>query len=134
MTIYLFGNPDHPQDNLALLSASQLIKNYPQLSKVIDFRFIKPNQDLPFLNQEHVYIMDTIKGIKKITIIEDKNLNQLKLTHSSSVHDYDLSFQLKYLKKLGKIDKFTIVGLPIKKFNLSTLQKTIFKLTEKRYF
>jgi hypothetical protein len=28
------------------------------------------------------------------------------------VHDFDLAFQLRYLKKLGKLGEVTIIGIP----------------------
>ena len=37
---------------------------------------------------------------------------RIVLPPRNSVHDFDLGFQLKYLKKLGKLGKVTIIGLP----------------------
>jgi len=46
-----------------------------------------------------------------------------------SAHDFDLGFQLKYLKKLGKINAFIIIGLPMnKKFRIENLKTQIEKL------
>ena len=50
--------------------------------------------------------------ISKPELITEDKLDDLILSSSSTVHDYDLGFQLKYLKKLNKIGKVYIIGIP----------------------
>ena len=57
-------------------------------------------------------ILDTVLGINKVSLIEDQDIEKLVLPPRNSVHDFDLSFQIKYLKKLGKLGKITLIGLP----------------------
>jgi len=125
MDVYLFGNEDIEQDNLAFKIAEKLknkIKN-------INFIKVKPNEDLPFINKEKVLIMDTVQGIDKIKIIEDKDLDKIILSPRGTAHDFDLGFQLKYLKKLGKLGKVKIIGLPQKeKVDYKTVQSILRKL------
>jgi Ni,Fe-hydrogenase maturation factor len=109
MTIYLFGNQDHAQDNIAFMVADKLLKQFPKLK----FVTVKPNQDLPFENETQVIILDAVEGIEKITLITQKNIDKIQLPPRFSAHDFDLGFQLKYLKKIGKIKGFTIIGLPM---------------------
>jgi hypothetical protein len=48
---------------------------------------------------------------------------------SSSVHDFDLGFQLLYLKKLGKLKNFLIIGIPMKgEINYLRIQSILRKL------
>lgn len=107
MKLYVFGNPDHNEDKSALSLAHKL-KDIDNLHII----FIEPNQDLPFTGENHVYILDVIQGIDKITFITEKDIDSILLSPRNTVHDFDLGFQLKYLKKLGKLKKITIIGLP----------------------
>jgi Ni,Fe-hydrogenase maturation factor len=108
MTIYVFGNPDHPQDSLTLIAADRLKKDFPE----IDFHPIAPGDDLPLPDKSRLIIMDVIQGIRQPTILTDSQLNKLSLSPRTSTHDYDLGFQLKYLKKLKKLKTLTIIALP----------------------
>ncbi len=108
MKVYVFGNEDVVFDNNALIVADKLkgkIKN-------MEFIVVKPNEDLPFADEKDVVILDTVEGIGTATVFGNKDLDELVFTKSLTVHDFDLSFQLKYLKKIGKLNKVTVVGLP----------------------
>ena len=61
MIVYLFGNEDHPQDSRALEVVDQIRDTYSE----INFRVVKPNEDLPFVGQKYVYLMDVVQGIPK---------------------------------------------------------------------
>ena len=111
MKVYVFGNKDLGLDNKAFAAQKKLSAMFPQ----IEFAEVAPNADLPFEPDEHIFIMDTVDGIGAPTLIEDGGLDKLVNTSSVSVHDFDLGFQLKYLKKLGKLGTVTIVGLPMEK-------------------
>ena len=108
MKIYIFGNQDIQEDNMAIEVANKLESKVDN----IEFITVKPNEDLPFVNEKNIIIMDTIQGIDKIEIINEKNLDKLELSPRNTVHDFDLGFQLKYLKKIGKLGKVTVIGLP----------------------
>ena len=58
--------------------------------------------------------MDVIKGLAEPALITGEKALQVVLPPRSSVHDFDLGFQLKYLKKLGKLGNVSIIGLPAK--------------------
>lgn len=78
----------------------------------LSFLFVKPNEDLPFVGEKMVVILDVVEGIEKVTVLTEGDLDRLVLPPRSSAHEYDLGFQLKYLRKLEKIGKVRIVGLP----------------------
>ena len=125
MKVFVFGNKDLEEDKVAFDVAKKL------KVKDVEFVEIKPNEDLPFANEENVVILDASEGIKDITLINESNLDQIQLTKSVTAHDYDLGFQLKYLKKLGKLNKFTIIGLPQKgKIDYLRIQSILRKLVE----
>ena len=108
MKVYVFGNIDVPEDNLAILAAKTLKKKLPG----INFIFVSPNQDVPFVDEKKVIILDSVQGIDQVELIAGSDLEKLLSSPRGSVHDFDLGFQLKYLKKLGKIGEVYIIGLP----------------------
>ena len=109
MKVYVFGNEDYKGDNRAF----DVIKKFEHKLEDIEFIKVKPNEDVPFIDEEFVVILDAIEGISEIIEVKDNDLDKLVLPPRSSVHDFDLGFQIKYLKKIGKLGKVTIVGLPM---------------------
>lgn len=47
-------------------------------------------------------------------MIEGDEVDRLISSPRGSVHEFDLAFQLKYLKKLNKLGEVTIIGMPQK--------------------
>ena len=136
-TIYVFGNPDVVEDNAAIKIAKKLegkIKN-------LEFVYIKPNEDLPFVNNtvgadqcvrpDPIIIMDVVEGTEEVKVLEITcrgdplgrpfkgrvNDSPLRWVPRGSVHDYDLGFQLQYLQKLGKLGMVRLIGIPMRKGN-----------------
>ncbi len=109
MIVYVFGNQDFEGDTVALDAVKKLEGNIPEVS----FETVNPGEDLPFADKPNVVLLDAIDGIKEITLLDETNLDMIKATKSVSVHDFDLGFQLTYLQKLGKLNKVTIIGLPM---------------------
>lgn len=107
-TIYIFGNPLLHFDSLPIKLAPELAKTFPDF----DFVIQDPNENLHPENGELI-IIDTIMGIDKITIIDDINqIDKIESSPTYSLHDFDLGFNLKLLKKIGELKKVTIFGVP----------------------
>lgn len=104
MIIYIFGNPDLQIDSLPIRILSQLKDKLPR----IDFQVKDPNEEWEI--PEELVIIDTVLGIKNIKIFTD--LKQFSATQRISLHNFDLTTQLLYLQKLGKIKKIKIIGVP----------------------
>lgn len=121
MKIFVFGNPLLKEDALPLKILPQLQKKFPQ----IKFIPCDPNENWTW-EEKKVIILDTVFGIKKVTLF-----NSLKTFAEArrkiTPHDYDLLMDLKFLKKLGKIKKVKIIGLP-EKGNLKQLLNQTEKL------
>jgi Ni,Fe-hydrogenase maturation factor len=102
--VYVLGN--------LLVEADSLpIKILPKLkSSILNVNFIEldPTENLP--QEDHLVIIDTILGIDKITILKD--INKIESQKLCSLHDCDLGFNLKLMKKMGKIKDVTIIGVP----------------------
>jgi Ni,Fe-hydrogenase maturation factor len=109
MKVYLFGNQDVSYDNKTFDVAEKLKNEF----KNIEFVTVKPNEDLPFIGEKKTVLMDTIMGIDRVEVFTEKDLEKVASSLHSSAHDFDLGFQLKYLKKLGKLDEVVIIGLPM---------------------
>jgi Ni,Fe-hydrogenase maturation factor len=108
MRIYVFGNEDVAEDRTAIGVARELEDTVDGIS----FVFVRPNEDVPFAGERHVVILDTVQGIKDVALIEEDRIDGLILSPRASVHDFDLAFQLRYLKKLNKLGEVTIIGIP----------------------
>ena len=108
MKIYVFGNEYVAEDKRAIEVARELEGAIEDIS----FVFVRPNEDVPFVNERQVVILDTVQGIQGVALIEGDRIDGLTLSPRGSVHDFDLAFQLRYLKKLGKLGEITIVGIP----------------------
>lgn len=108
MRVYIFGNQDLAEDNLAFKTARKLQRHF----KKVEFVMVAPNEDLPFANEKRVIVLDVIKGLEQVKFLHADALDKLILPPRTTTHDYDLGFQLKYLKKLGKLKKVRIIGIP----------------------
>jgi Ni,Fe-hydrogenase maturation factor len=113
MKVYVFGNPLFDKDSLPL-------KILPRLKKVlpsIEFQVTDPNENFPPQKEKNLIILDTVFGIKKPTIFDlDDLLNNREKTPISP-HDYDLLTHLLLLKKLKRVEKVIIIGIPPVKEN-----------------
>lgn len=107
MTIYVFGNPFVKGDSGVFPVADKLRKSFPGT----DFRVTDPNEDFPPKDERNPVILDTVKGLIKVELLRFEDLQNIEKSPVSP-HDYDLLLHLLLLKKLGKIDSVTIVGIP----------------------
>ncbi len=108
MKVYVFGNEYVAGDRRAIEVGRELEGAIEEIS----FIFVDPNADVPFANERHVVILDTVEGIEDVALLEGDTVDGLILPPRGSVHDFDLAFQLRYLKKLNKLGEVTIIGIP----------------------
>jgi Ni,Fe-hydrogenase maturation factor len=106
LIVLVFGNPLLAEDSLPLQFLPELRKNLPD----IEFKEIDPTEGLEKQGRDLV-IIDSVEGIEEV--IEITSIDQLQTTRVFSMHDFDLSYNLKILKKLGMIDSIRIVGIPM---------------------
>jgi len=103
--IYIFGNKLLDIDNLPQKITPDLKKLFPK----IDFILKDPNENLKPENKELIMI-DTVANVKRVIVIND--IEKIKTSKIYSAHDFDLAFNIKLLKKIGKLNKITIFGIP----------------------
>ena len=108
MKVYVFGNEYVAEDRRAIEVAGELKDKVAGVS----FVFVRPNEDLPFVNERRVVVLDTVQGIQDVTLVEGDGIDGLTLSPRGSVHDFDLAFQLRYLKKLNRLGEVVIIGIP----------------------
>jgi Ni,Fe-hydrogenase maturation factor len=108
MRVYVFGNECLAEDSRAIVVARELDHTIEGIS----FVFVNPNEDVPFADGRRVVILDTVQDLREVALIEGDTLDALVLSPRGSVHDFDLAFQLRYLKKLGRLGEVTIIGVP----------------------
>ena len=108
MNVYVFGNEYVAEDKRAIEVAREL----EGAIEGISFVFVNPNEDVPFVDQRLAVILDMVEGIQDVALVEGDRIDGLVLSPHGSVHDFDLGFQLRYLRKLGKLGKVTIIGIP----------------------
>jgi Ni,Fe-hydrogenase maturation factor len=108
MRVYVFGNTDAPEDRRAVEVARQLD---PVIDNV-SFVFVGPNEEIPFADEGRVVILDTVRGIRDVALIPGDEIDGFVLSPRATVHDFDLAFQLKYLRKIGRLGEVKVIGVP----------------------
>jgi hypothetical protein len=103
-TIIVFGNPDLPMDSLPLRILPKLVRRVQKTT----FLVLDPNEEWP--NVDDFTVIDTVQGIDKVTVFTD--LKQFASAPRLSMHDFDALSYLRYLEKLGKVKKVTVIGVP----------------------
>lgn len=118
MTIYVFGNPFVKGDDAVFPITDSLKKLFPG----IVFRITDPNEDFPPSGELNPIILDTVQGIPDVALLQYSDLQIIEKSPVSP-HDYDLLMHLLLLKKMGKIQTITILGIPFRKDDGRTLDK-----------
>jgi Ni,Fe-hydrogenase maturation factor len=106
LKVLVFGNPLVERDSLPLRLIGELRKRFPGL----EFKEFDPSENLENEGRE-LNIIDAVEGIERVTLITDIGL--IKSQKICSMHDFDLGYSLKLLKKLGYVDGVRIFGVPM---------------------
>ena len=78
----------------------------------VSFVFVGTNEDVPFVDEARVVILDVVHGIREVALISGDDIDRFAPPPRASVHDFDLAFQLKYLKKIGRLGEVYVLGIP----------------------
>jgi hypothetical protein len=108
MKVYVFGNKDVPGDAAAI----EVAEGVGGAADGVSFVFVEPNEDVPFVEEERVVVLDVVRGIREVALISGDDIDRFAPPPRASVHDFDLAFQLKYLKKIGRLGEVHVVGIP----------------------
>ena len=106
MKVLVFGNPFLENDSLPLRLLSKLRERFSD----IEFKEVDPTEGLESEGRDLV-IIDSVEGIDEV--VEIDSIERLHTNRVCSMHDFDLAYNLKLLKKVGKIDSVRIIGVPM---------------------
>lgn len=104
MKIYIAGNPLIEEDSIPLKLMNKLQEIFPEKN----FIELEPSDSMP--EEKSLIIIDTVKGIENVMILE--NIDLIETGKIYSLHDFDLGFNLKLMKKMGKVESVKIIGVP----------------------
>jgi Ni,Fe-hydrogenase maturation factor len=104
--VYVFGNPLVKEDSLPLKIIDSLRERFPN----IEFKEFDTVEDIE--PSKELFIIDTVKGIRKAMIIED--IDSISSDKIYTMHDFDLGYTLKLWKKMSIIASVKIFGVPQK--------------------
>lgn len=104
--ILVFGNALVKEDSLPL----RLLQKLRQAFKEIEFKELDSTEDLQHEGR-NLAILDSAAGITKVQMIS--SIDSIKLNKRYSIHDFDLGYNLRLLKKAGLIDSVRIIAVPI---------------------
>ncbi len=104
MEIFVFGNPIVETDSLPITLLPALREQFSGVT----FTTLDPNENWNV--PRHMYIIDTVVGIEEPRVFE--TLEGFMASPRVSCHDFDAYANIMLMKKLGKIDGVTIVGVP----------------------
>ena len=105
--ILVFGNRLVKKDSLPLKLIPHLKKEFPK----IEFKEFDSIEDIQ--NEVPIiYIIDSVENIDNVTVIY--NIDQIEVSNSLyTIHDLDLGYMLKLMKKVNLIDQVIIFGIPM---------------------
>jgi hypothetical protein len=103
-TVFVFGNEALDKDSLPLKILPELCL---ALSDIV-FEIKDPNEEWNV--PEELTVIDTVIGPKEVAIFND--LGSFTAAPRFSMHDFDALANLRYLQKLGKLKKITVIGIP----------------------
>ncbi len=93
-------------DSTPLRLLSALRSRFPEL----EFKEFDPSENLEKEGRD-LTIIDTAEGIEKVTLFTD--IDSIKVSKIYSLHDFDLGFSLKLLKKAGYLDSVRVFCVPM---------------------
>ncbi len=104
MKVFIFGNEEVEIDSLPI----QIIDDLKAALPNIDFVIKDPNEEWGI--PEELVMIDTAVGLNQVTAFD--NLDHFTKAPNFSMHDFDALTNLLFLKKLGRLKKIKIIGIP----------------------
>ena len=102
--IYVLGNVLVKEDSLPLRILPRLRKEIPE----VNFIELDPTENIP---KENVFVMiDTAINANEICVVDD--IDKLQVEKVYGLHDFDLAYNLKLMKKFSMIDSIRIIVVP----------------------
>jgi Ni,Fe-hydrogenase maturation factor len=93
-------------DSLPLKLLPKLQKKFPE----VEFKEFDSAEDLHKEGKDLV-VIDAVKGLDKVQVID--NIDSIVLDNIYSLHDFDLGYNLRLMKKIGLLNSVKIFAVPI---------------------
>jgi hypothetical protein len=106
LTLYFCGNGLINRDNMPFRVLPLLKGEFGD----VEFKEFDPTENFP--QGDPVYIIDTVLGLERPAVLGSQEIERLEDAPHVSVHDADLTFHLKWLKKMGTLPRVVIFGVP----------------------
>ena len=121
MKLLVLGNSALSFDNIALKVGDALKAEH-------EVQHLENPLDLLEHDLEQAVIIDAAIGVKEPRLLED--LDKAKIGNLCSLHDFDMAFFMKLLKRIGQLDRVRIIALPMHATVEELLPKVRALLTE----
>lgn len=113
--VFCFGNEYIENDKAAI----ELADNLKHLN-LNGFEFIKCGSPEELEGQRPI-IIDVVQNLKEPMLFD---IDRLKEPSMTSLHDFDLGFNLMLMKEIGAIENANIIGIPAD-FHVSEMDRVI---------
>ena len=115
MKILVFGNPLVEKDSLALKIIPKLKKTFPK----IEFKELDGTESLE-KEGRNLRIIDVafpnFNEVRELLLKDEEDFKKLQENKIYSMHDFDLAYNLRLLKKINLLESVRILCIP---YNLS---------------
>ncbi len=115
MKILYFGNYYFKEDRAAIDAVSR-IKDKLNL----DFIYCRTPESILDYMEDDIVVLDVAKNIENVSEV---NIDDLETKGLNTLHDFDIAFFLKVLKKIGKRTKVKIIAIPDKNCDKELVEK-----------
>ncbi|MCD6371505.1 MAG: hypothetical protein J7L39_02195 [Candidatus Aenigmarchaeota archaeon] len=102
LRILVLGNPLIKKDSLALEIAKEISDKFSE----VEFVEFDPIEEL---ETDVPIFMDVVMGLEKVKLIEGE---KFEVDKRFSLHDFGLEHLIELLKKLGRLKKVKVIGIP----------------------
>ena len=106
--VLYFGNETMPSDRAAIEAVNRIEHSLPG----IDFIHCNSPDEIVRYGNEDFFVLDVAKNVDGLLVFDDPD--KIKERKISSLHDFDLGFFLKLLKKM-RDRTFRVIAIPPEK-------------------
>ena len=84
MNVYVFGNEYVEEDKRAI----EVARDLEDTVEGISFVLVDPNEDVPFVDEPRVVVLDTVQGLQDVALVEGDEFDGLLLSPLESFFCY----------------------------------------------
>lgn len=123
MKVYYFGNELVKEERKIF----EIVRFLKKRIKNVKFVHLWP-EELLKIKENEIIILDFCKNVKKCVFVDESFLKTKKIF---SLHDFDVSFFIKLIKKFDESKKFYFLLIPFEDFEIEELVSLINSISKK---